>query len=315
MVDYEVFQDGTSIGLSGGATSFNVTNLTPATSYAFTAIALDAAENTSLISNTANLTTTGETDSQAPTAITDLVAGSTTSSSTSLSWSASMDDVGVVDYEIFQDGNSIGLSGGATSFNVTNLTPETSYSFTAVAMDGSGNISTISNSGIITTLEAPTGGATAFTTENANLPTVDWQSNNFIASGNVGIGTQVNPAYRLAVAGNIVAEVVRVALLGYWPDFVFETSYELPSLAAVEQHIKTNKHLMNIPSAHQVQQQGIALGDMDAKLLRKIEELTLYAIAQEKQIQQLKSQNEQLKELANKIEALELKLNTYPVER
>src|SRR5690606_39520287 len=78
---------------------------------------------------------------------------------------------------------------------------------------------------------------------------------------------------------------------------------------------KTNKHLMNIPSAHQVQQQGIALGDMDAKLLRKIEELTLYAIAQEKQIQQLKSQNEQLKELANKIEALELKLNTYPVER
>src|SRR5690606_11288040 len=95
VVDYEVFQDGTSIGLSGGATSFNVTNLTPATSYAFTAIALDAAENTSLISNTANLTTTGETDSQAPTAITDLVAGSTTSSSTSLSWSASMDDVGV----------------------------------------------------------------------------------------------------------------------------------------------------------------------------------------------------------------------------
>ena len=315
VVDYEVFQDGTSIGLSGGATSFNVTNLTPATSYAFTAIALDAAENTSLISNTANLTTTGETDSQAPTAITDLVAGSTTSSSTSLSWSASMDDVGVVDYEIFQDGNSIGLSGGATSFNVTNLTPETSYSFTAVAMDGSGNISTISNSVNITTLEAPTGGATAYTTENANLPTVDWQSNNFIASGNVGIGTQVNPAYRLAVAGNIVAEEVRVALQGNWPDFVFETSYELPSLAAVEQHIKTNKHLMNIPSAHQVQQQGIALGDMDAKLLRKIEELTLYAIAQEKQIQQLKSQNEQLKELANKIEALELKLNTYPVER
>ncbi|HLV61866.1 fibronectin type III domain-containing protein [Galbibacter sp.] len=315
VVDYEVFQDGISIGLSGGATTFNVTNLTPATSYAFTAIAMDAAGNISLVSNTANVTTTTDTDTQAPSAITDLTAGSTTSTTTLLSWSPSTDNVGVVDYELFQDASSIGLSGGATSFNVTNLAPETSYDFTVRAMDGSGNASAISNTVSVTTLEQPIGGATAYTTENANLPTIDWQSNNFVASGNVGVGTEVNPAYRLAVAGNIVAEEVRVALQGNWPDYVFENTYELPSLNEVEEHIKVHKHLINIPSAYQIQQQGIALGDMDAKLLRKIEELTLYAIAQEKQIQQLQNQNEKLKELVRRIEILERKLNSYPVER
>jgi len=311
VVDYEVFQDGSSIGLSGGTTSFNVTNLTAATSYAFTAVAIDGAGNTSAASNVVNVTTTSTNDTEAPTAITDLSAGSTTSSSTALSWSASTDNIGVVDYEVFQNGSSIGLSGGTTSFNVTSLAAETSYAFTAVAIDAASNTSALSNTVNVTTLESPSGGVTDYTSENSNLPTVDWQSNNYIADGNVAIGTSVNPAYRLAVAGNIVAEEVRVALQANWPDYVFENDYHLPSLAVVEQHIKSNKHLINIPSAREIEQQGIALGDMDAKLLRKIEELTLYAIAQEKQIAQLKRQNEELKELTLRIKALELKLNSY----
>src|SRR5690606_17160561 len=133
VVDYEVFQNGSSIGLSGGSTSFNVTNLTPATSYAFTAVAIDGAGNTSTLSNTVNITTTSIADTEAPSAITDLAASATTSSGTTLSWSASTDNVGVVDYEVFQDGGSIGLSGGSTSFTVTNLVAQTSYVYTAVA--------------------------------------------------------------------------------------------------------------------------------------------------------------------------------------
>src|SRR5690606_31819730 len=155
VVDYEVFQDGSSIGLSGGTTSFNVTNLTAATSYAFTAVAIDGAGNTSAASNVVNVTTTSTNDTEAPTAITDLSAGSTTSSSTALSWSASTDNIGVVDYEVFQNGSSIGLSGGTTSFNVTSLAAETSYDFTAIAIDAAGNTSSASNTVNVTTA-APT---------------------------------------------------------------------------------------------------------------------------------------------------------------
>ncbi len=248
-------------------------------------------------------------DDQAPTAITDLVAGSTTSTTTTLSWSASTDNVAVVDYELFQDGVSIGLSGGNTSFNVTNLTPDTAYTFTAVAIDAAGNTSAVSNTVNITTSESPIGGIIDYTSENSNLGTVDWQANNLLAQGNVGIGTSVNPSYRLAVAGNIVAEEVRVALQANWPDYVFANDYQLPSLAVVEQYIKSKKHLMDIPSALDIEQHGIALGDMDAKLLRKIEELTLYAIEQEKQIQKLRQQDELISELLVRVKALELKLN------
>jgi len=311
VVDYEVFQDGVSIGLSGNATSFNVTNLTSATTYAFTAVALDAAGNTSAVSNSVNVTTTSSTDTQAPSAITDLAAGSVTSTTAVLSWSASTDNVAVTEYEVFQDGVTIGVSGGTTSFNVANLAAETSYAFTAVAIDGAGNTSALSNTVNVTTPESPTGGVTDYTSENSNLSTVNWQANNLLASGNVAIGTAVNPAYRLAVGGNVVAEEVRVALQANWPDYVFETDYELPSLATVERHIKAKKHLINIPSALEIEQQGIALGDMDARLLRKIEELTLYAIAQEKQIQRLREQNEKLKELTLRLSALELKINSY----
>src|SRR5690606_35688986 len=161
----------------------------------------------------------------------------------------------------------------------------------------SGNASAISNTVSVTTLEQPIGGATAYTTENANVPTIDWQSNNFVARGNVGVGTEVNPAYRLAVAGNLVAGEVRVALQGNWPDYVFAKTYELPTTNEVAEHIKVHKNLISIPSAYEMRQQGIALGDMDAKLLPKIEELTVYAIAQETQIQQLQDQSEELKEL------------------
>jgi hypothetical protein len=94
-------------------------------------------------------------------------------------------------------------------------------------------------------------------------------------SGNVGFGT-ANPTEKLSVNGRIRAREVIVETSG-WSD------YKLQSLAEVEAQIKTNKHLTGVPSAQEVAEKGISVGDMQAVLLAKIEELTLHLIAQEKE--------------------------------
>ena len=111
--------------------------------------------------------------------------------------------------------------------------------------------------------------------------------------GNVGIGT-INPTHKLAVNGTIKAKEVIVETTG-WSDYVFADDYTLAPLSEVEAHIKTNKHLPGIPSAAQVSEQGISVGDMQAKLLAKIEELTLHQIAQEKRIAALEAENKRLR--------------------
>ena len=303
VTDYEVFQDGVSLGFSGGATTFNVTGLSPDTGYNFTVFARDAIPNISEVSNTENVTTLGDTD--APSAITDLLASNITSTTIDLSWTASTDNVGVTDYEVFQDGISIGLTGGATTFNITGLVDNTNYVFTVFARDAVPNISAVSNTANVLTLEV-----THYTVDNANLITVDWIARDLFADRNVGIGTTDTQGYRLAVAGNMIAEEIKVALQVNWPDFVFKNNYKLPSLKEVEEHINKFGHLINIPSAKEVQNfGGIQLGQMNVKLLQKIEELTLYTINQQKEIEQLKSENSLLKQdLLKRISALEQKL-------
>lgn len=105
--------------------------------------------------------------------------------------------------------------------------------------------------------------------------------------GNVGIGTDT-PDSRLAVNGVIRAKEVKVETAN-WPDYVFSENYILPSIDEVEQHIQDNGHLINIPSALEIEKQGHELGEMNRLLLEKIEELTLYII-------QLKIQNDQQQE-------------------
>lgn len=114
--------------------------------------------------------------------------------------------------------------------------------------------------------------------------------------GNVGIGT-LNPSEALAVNGNIRSKEVKVEITG-WPDFVFEPGYNLPDLKETEQFIKENKHLPEIPSAKEVAENGISLGEMNAKFLKKIEEMTLYIIElkkeglqREQMIQELQTKN------------------------
>ncbi|WP_264537743.1 hypothetical protein [Flavobacterium sp. N1736] len=82
----------------------------------------------------------------------------------------------------------------------------------------------------------------------------------------------------------------------------------MPTLAEVENHIKEKGHLENIPSEEEVLKNGINLGEMNAKLLQKIEELTLYTIQQSKEIQDLKEENKSLKLLSERLAILEQKL-------
>nr|WP_319571003.1 hypothetical protein [uncultured Draconibacterium sp.] len=127
----------------------------------------------------------------------------------------------------------------------------------------------------------------------------------FYFSKNVGIGTTNPFGWELAVNGKIRAKEVKVET--NWSDFVFENDYNLPTLDEVETQIKEKKHLKDIPSAKEVEENGIFLGEMDSKLLQKIEELMLYTIQQEKKIRELESLNTKLLEIQKRLEKLEKK--------
>ncbi|WP_276090966.1 hypothetical protein [Pedobacter sp. JY14-1] len=112
--------------------------------------------------------------------------------------------------------------------------------------------------------------------------------------GNVGIGT-TNPTEKLSVKGKIRAQEIKVELTG-WADFVFAKDYKLPTLAETETHIKEKGHLPGIPSAAEVKENGVELGEMNKKLLQKIEELTLHLIEMDKE---LKAQRKLMKDRNN----------------
>ena len=126
--------------------------------------------------------------------------------------------------------------------------------------------------------------------------------------GIVSIGTtQRQIGYKLAVNGKIKAKEIKVET--GWADYVFKEDYDLPTLEQVENHIKEKGHLINIPSAKEVEENGVQLGEMNKLLLEKIEELTLYTLQQEKWIQLLLKSNSNLvqnqKESQKRIEQIE----------
>lgn len=111
-------------------------------------------------------------------------------------------------------------------------------------------------------------------------------------TGNVLINkiTQVNTSYKLDVAGKIRANEIVVNTTG--ADFVFADNYKLNGLKEVELFVKKNKHLPEIPSAAEMTEQGMEVGELTKRLLQKVEELTLYIIEQQKQIDALKALTE-----------------------
>ncbi|CAN5739419.1 hypothetical protein BH10BAC2_BH10BAC2_35270 [soil metagenome] len=107
-------------------------------------------------------------------------------------------------------------------------------------------------------------------------------------AGRLGIGTN-NPAYALSVNGTIQSKEVRVET--GWSDYVFEKDYKLRTLDNVAKYIEQNKHLPGIPSAEEIRKNGLAVGEVQTKMMEKIEELTLYVIKLNEEIQQLKNQH------------------------
>ncbi len=118
------------------------------------------------------------------------------------------------------------------------------------------------------------------------------------ANGNVGINTTAPGAYQLAVEGTIGARAIEVKATA-WADFVFDKNYKLRPLKEVEDSINANKHLPGVPSEEQVKKDGINVANMNAILLQKIEELTLYAIEQNKRMEAIEKENAMLKEKLN----------------
>ena len=131
-------------------------------------------------------------------------------------------------------------------------------------------------------------------------------------NGNVGIGT-VNPDSKLTVKGNIHTQEVKVDLNGaVAPDYVFKEDYHLKTLEEVQEYIQEKGHLPNIPSAREMKENGVLLKEMNLKLLEKIEELTLYTLEQEKELntkeQMLKRTVTELEKIKSQMEWQEIRL-------
>ncbi|HEY3406159.1 MAG TPA: hypothetical protein VGK59_22385 [Ohtaekwangia sp.] len=139
------------------------------------------------------------------------------------------------------------------------------------------------------------GGSSQWITSGTNI--------NYNTTGMVSIGTTTAPAgYKLAVGGKVVAEEIVVKLRGDWPDYVFESSYKLLSLTELEKFIIANKHLPGVPTAIQVKENGLSVGEMNVILLQKVEELTLLLINKEKEKNLIFEELETIKERLVKIE-------------
>lgn len=133
----------------------------------------------------------------------------------------------------------------------------------------------------ITFVDIPTGSGSSVWSESGSTASY---------SGEVAIGTNTVPAgYKFVVDGHVRAREIRVDQ-DTWPDYVFSENYDLPPLGEVKRHIKEKGHLPNVPSAAEVQENGVQLGTMDRVLLEKIEELTLYIIEQDEMLQKQQRQ-------------------------
>jgi len=201
--------------------------------------------------------------------------------------------LGQIQFRVSDGTNNIDALRINASGNVGIGTTAPGYPLTVANNPGAGGVvSRISHTGNAgspgTALQVSNGYAAA----GGNYEIFGVYGNNFGAkylsvtdNGNVGIGT-ASPVHPLQVAGAIGAEEIIVSSNG--ADYVFDPDYRLAPLNEVADYIKANHHLPEIPSAQEVQEKGVSLGDMQAKLLAKIEELTLHMIQAEKENRDLR---------------------------
>jgi chitodextrinase len=163
-----------------------VSGLTASTTYNFYIVATDAAGNTSVASNTANVTTLTPADTSSPTTVT-LSASGITTSSTNLSWTAATDNIGVAGYNVYQNG-ILKTTTSATALTVSGLTASTAYNFYIVATDAAGNVSVASNTANMTTLTpADTSSPTAVTLSVSGITTSSIDLSWTAATDNIGV--------------------------------------------------------------------------------------------------------------------------------
>ncbi len=182
---YKVFRNGTQVGTSATA-SYTDTGLAVATMYSYTVSAYDAAMNNSAQSAAVVATTV---DTTAPTVPTALAQTASTSTSISLGWTASTDNVAVTGYKIFRNGTQVGTS-ATTMFTDTGLMGSTSYSYTVSAYDAAMN-----NSAPSTALSAMTSSCSINITKKTYSSTCD----GYITYTNAGTGTETNPTLKFTL--------------------------------------------------------------------------------------------------------------------
>ena len=185
-----------------------------------------------------------------------------------------------------------------------------SYTLSAKAIDGSGNISTSSANIVVESLNYfwSTTGNIATSGDTFFVGTVDtnrlaFRTNNvermtILKDGTIGIGTKTTYGYALAVNGTAIFTKAKVKTAGTWPDYVFKPDYKLPDLKDLERYLKEHQHLPDFAPEKTVQREGIDIAEQQAALLKKVEELTLYLIEQNKK---LEAQQREIDELKSKI--------------
>jgi hypothetical protein len=178
-----------------------------------------------------------------------------------------------------QNGSTLNL-GGKDNQPEASISFGTNGEFFNMAVNVSGQLQFTPNNNI------PTGGTPCMTIDDES-------------GGRVAIGTVASmpTGYKLFVEDGILTERLKVAVngSGNWADYVFAPDYKLMPLEDVEAFVKENKHLPNVPSADKMVETGIDVATVDAKLMEKIEELTLYMIDMKKEINTLKKENEAFK--------------------
>lgn len=260
VTNYKIFKDGSLEATLNNVSSYQVTGLTASTAYNFTVTALDAANNESVTSNIVSVTTNANSGGGSGSSV----------------WTESLSSISYTDGKV-----GIGTQNPSGKLHIEDNStlggkwqPDQSY---LTVSNGTDHL-LIDNNEIygFQTLHigSKSGDIVKFRTVS-ELGSTDHVV--IKANGRVGIGT-ITPDSELTVKGNIHAEEVKVDLSVPGPDYVFKEGYDLKPLEEVQEYIQAHGHLPNIPSAKEMEINGIQLGRMNMKLLEKIEELTLYLI-------------------------------------